>query len=619
MRKNLDTLGLSARHQRVLALGIHGADDDTPIALDALIARAAPDAVQALTGEDLVTLRADLEARLAEMPPDTRLWTDEHLADAEKIATAIEALTADETRRETETAERAEKADALLARLRPADEGEPVAERNPDGGTEPPDEAEPDPDAPVVPEPAPTPEPDETPEVPEPAEADEPEKIAAAAPIARRVEARGNPTKPVARPSKPDERLVLRASANAGGFGAGELLDTPDKIARAFLGPIRASAGYTGPRVDLPIMSLGAWDAADIYGEDRTLDDNARANAKKIEAVTGRQALRASGGICAPPPVLYDQPVLGTDARPVRDSMVARFGADRGGIRTLPPPHLTDVGGAITTWTEANDVTPSDPATKACLTLTCPAEEETLVDAIVSCLKIGNYRARNFPEQITAWMSKIAQLAARTAETKMLTEIGAGSTQITVAATGNELGTARNILATLDRAGAQIRSRHRLDPDYPLRFGAPFWLKDNMITDVTREQPGATAERLATSEAEINAWLRAKRINVTWFLDGETGQVYGAQADGALNGWASHVIAYLYPEGQWLGLDAGSLDFGITRDSTLNATNDFTIMSEFFEKTHQIDLADSYRLDIDICPNGQTSLPVEIDPCTAGS
>lgn len=619
--------------------------DQTPEELDVVLERINAEALAEMSPEDLGTLRADLESRKANVElaigdlPPTAEWTDETIATAvgikdaiARIDGALATVAADETRRAEEATAREAQAQALLAELTgtaagPEDD-EPDAEGGEGDGK--PEDDESDIPGESVPDNTENVETD-IPAIEAEVEVEEPVKVAASAkPVARRVEARGNPTAPRTAPAKRDERMVLRASANAAAFGPGTILDSPDKIARVFQEAIRASANYEGPAQDIILGSYGAWDAAEIYGEERTLRDNARDNQRKLEKlmasvgldyeghVVDQQKLAASGGPCAPAQVRYDQPVIGTNARPVRDGLVL-VGADRMGIRTIPPPQMTDVTGGSTTWTKANDTTPSSPTTKNCLTMTCADEDETWVDAIVQCLKVGNYRQRNFPEQIQAWLAKAAQYAARVAETKMLTSIGTGSTQVTVAATGNELGTARNILTTLDRATSRMRSRYRLDPNYPFTFMAPFWLKDNMITDLTREVPGATAERLATSEAEINRFLAAKMVNVTWFLDGESGQVYGAQSDGALLGWASHVISYLFPTGQWLALDGGSLDFGITRDATLNATNDFVIMSEFFENVHQVYLADSLRLDIDICPNGKTSLPVAIDPCTAGS
>lgn len=644
--ERLDVTGLSARNRRILALGVRGGADDDPTELDVILERVTPELLAEMNDEDVAALRSDLESRIAAMPEAASEWTDEHLADARKIKSGLDTISADETRRESEATERTAEAQALLDAIRgdaggdgEGDEGDAAGdgagEGEGDGSGDGAGEGEGDAGAgdgagdgegegEGEGEGAPSADAGEGGEV---------VPIAASA-APRRAVARGaNPATPRrGAPARQDERLVLRASANVPGMAPGQLLTDNRMVAQAFLRAIRATANYdprrNGP-LNLPVMTLGAFDATEIYGEQRFLDDSPRDNQRKIDAlfdeagfngegrITSAQRLAASGGICVAPPLQYDQPVIGTNARPVRDTMLVRFGADRGGVRTLPPPHLTDVDGAITVWTEENDQDPSDPATKGCLTLTCPDEEESVVDAIVQCMKVGNYRARNFAEQVNAWTSKVAQLAVRVAETKMLTEIGAGSTQVAVP---QVLGSARDTLTMLSRASAQVRNRHRLDPTFPLHVGFPRWFLDHMVTDLMREQPGATAERLATSEGEIQGFIAARHVNASWFLDGETGQVYGPQVDGDLLGWKSHVVGYLYPEGQWLGLDGGGIDFGITRDSILNSTNDFIMMSEIFEATHQIRLADSYRIDMDICANGATGGPVDLaDVCLGAS
>lgn len=440
------------------------------------------------------------------------------------------------------------------------------------------------------------------------------EPIAASAPRVSRVNAR-RPRAARPRPAAVPE-LALTAAANVPGINAGERLDTPDKIATAFGETIRAAMGYQGPTSRVPIARLGHLDPRQVYGVERSLDGDRQANARKIDAVTSLQALTASGGICAPPETRYDLPILGsTEARPVRDGLATRFGADRGGVRTLAPPVLTQMDGAVSTWTHANDLNPQSPTTKPCLTVTCPDEDETLVDAIVKCLRFGNFRARYFPEQVEAWVKLAAVQHAREAEIKAITAIGAGSTQVTA---GTVLGTTRTVLAVLDRAAAAMRSRHRLDPNFPLRFGAPAWLKDQIRTDLARELPGSTDERLAVADATIDSFLAARRINTTWLLDGETGQVFGSQVDGTLRGWPSTVVTYLFPEGSWLFLDGGMLDLGIVRDSTLNSTNDFQMFAETFENVH-FHGVESLRIVIDTCPDGSTSATVDIDPCTTGS
>lgn len=565
------------------------------------------DALAALTPDELAALDAELVELGEQLAADP---TPDNLTALDQIAEATDTVRAEAERRETEAAEAEARAADALARIR----GEQTPDDGGEGGEGEGEEGE------GGETPAETP-PAETPAEGE-GEGDAADQLAAgAAPVrprlgrvAARRPAAMTPTSTPHRAPDPAE-WGLVASANLAGFTAGERLNDPDKLARAFAQAIESTRGYRhGPRVKVPVARSGG-DLHELYGEDRILDSNAGANMRKIRGVTDLSAITAAGGICAPIATRYDLPVVGDDDRPVRDGALARFGADRGGVSTIPPPILTDLDAAIGIWTEANDQNPADPATKPCLTVTCPDEDTTLVEAITTCLEYGNFRARFWPEQIEAWMTLAAVNAARRAEVRLLTTVGTGSTQVT---SGQLLGAARDVLTTLDRAVAQMRSRHRISGAFPLRFVAPFWLRDMIRTDLAREMPGSADERLAVADATIETFIRARNVNVTWALDGETGQVYGAQGDGPLNGWASTVVTYLYPEGSWLFLDGGTLDLGIVRDSTLNSTNDVQMFTETFEAAH-FHGVESLRLTMDLCPDGTTSGTVDIDPCTVGS
>ena len=147
--------------------------------------------------------------------------------------------------------------------------------------------------------------------------------------------------------------------------------------------------------------------------------------------------------------MLYTQEVLASGARPVRDASV-RFQADRGGVRLMPPPTLADVESGVGVWTNANDITPSSPSTKPIVTMTCPSEVETIVQAITARLKMGNFRERFGSEQVAAWMRELLAEQARIAEQqllgKMISEAPACSPDIV-------LGAARYILVVMDRGG----------------------------------------------------------------------------------------------------------------------------------------------------------------------
>lgn len=585
----------------------------------------------AALGQLVDDLRAESAAVLATGPDD------DQLEPLERVAAALEAIGTLQAERETAAVEREARLSELAARIAgPADEPEAEGDDLPEADPAP--EAE----AAVIPDDAP-----EAPAVEVEVNVEAPPAavaasievvpgitvspaaapaVRAAAPLARRpvggartAARRPASMQPGARPvSAP--AMALRASANLPHVQADAVLDTPQALAQAMMSGFEASAGYRGPRAKVPVARIGATDPSTLFGESHTLRiDDAGANTRKLEAMTSPEALVASGGICAIPNVNYDLPVIGSDARPVRDTAMNRVGAERGGIRTLPVPDFDELDDAITTWSIANDEDPGSdgPATKPCLAMTCLDFDEDLVDAIVLCLTIGNFRARFNPESVANFIARAAIAQAREAENRMLTAIGAGSKQVNA---GELLGTTSDILTTLDRLLAGIRSRRRILKSFPFRWVAPAWLLDQMrANEARRGSGGTTDESYAVADAKIESWVRTRGVNITWHLDGETGQIFGPQGDGPILGWPSTVVHYLYPEGSWNVLDGGMLDIGIIRDTTNTAVNNYTIFSETWEGTHFHGLDETYRITSNTCPSGEMSGSIDISPCSTGS
>lgn len=588
--------------------------------------------LNALDDDALHTLMADL-TQAGEDLAEAGV-TDQTLADLSAAADAAEAIRAELDARDTAADERATAAADAIRRLRGEasdPDPEPEAEPEADADDEP-EEPEAtttevaDPPAPeVVAEAEPTPVPIAA--------------AAAPAPVVSRVAARRPTSRAQERPAftpRPIREWGLVAAANAPGLTAGAPIRDARQLAEAFLGAWEASRGWTGSQVKVPLARIGRTDGrafpAERFLTFDPIDNQRKLNATLSEdAVTAywrgpdgqaaqlaarREGRTAAGGICAPLEVRYDIPGSGSTARPFRDQALTRYGVDRGGVRTIPPPVITDFDGGVDVWTEANDVSPSDPATKPCLTMTCPDDDETVVDAITRCLQVGNFRARYFPEQVEEWMSKLAVAAARLAEETLIGTVGAGSTQVSV---GTTLGTTRTVLAGLDRLIAGMRYRHRLDRQFPLTFVYPEWLFDNVRSDLARQMPvGTLDETLAVADAEIEAFLASRNLRTVAIKDGESGQGFAAQPDGHALPWPSTVVTYLYPSGSWLFLDGGSLDVGMFRDSTLVAANNYRFFAETFEAAHFHGI-ESQRVTFDICPDGSASALVDIDPCTTGS
>jgi hypothetical protein len=81
-------------------------------------------------------------------------------------------------------------------------------------------------------------------------------------------------------------------------------------------------------------------------------------------------------------------------------------------------------------------------------------------------------------------------------------------------------------------------------------------------------------------------------------------------------GSVSNVEAYLFAPGSFVFVDAGQLDLGVVRDSTLNNTNDAEMFGESFESLAFVG-TESIRLRSAVCPSGTgSSLTSATGVCT---
>ncbi len=335
------------------------------------------------------------------------------------------------------------------------------------------------------------------------------------------------------------------------------------------------------------VVASARWD----YPAERKLDyADSAGNATKVDAVTGLQALTASGGICGPLNIDYSILTFSSADRPVRDALAA-FNADRGGVRFIAPAKLSDAAGAVGLWTAAGDANPGG-ITKPRLSVVCGNEQVVTVDALPMRLLVGNLAARFAPEQVAEFFSLALASQARLAEITLLQKISAKSTPVS---TGQLLGATRDLLGTVDQAVAAFRYRSRVPRAVKLRAIFPDFCKDMIRADLARTN-FQTTDPLAVTDAAIESWFSVRGVVPTWSVDSLPAQAggpgvlpfpvqgWGTQAAGAeLLDWPHAVVWWLFPEGSFQFLDGGILDIGVVRDSLLNATNDYEVFVESFE------------------------------------
>ena len=364
--------------------------------------------------------------------------------------------------------------------------------------------------------------------------------------------------------------VAITAGADIPGYTAGSPLNDMDAVAEAMAKRLHALRRVNGGDGEQHIVAS----ITTTFPEDRTLGTDAEENWAKVQKVAGPGALVAAGGHQAPFEVKYDIFGFGTTNRPVRDAL-PRFQADRGGIRYILPPVLSDYTAAVGVWTSANDAaeTPS-PAAKDELVVTAAVETTVATDAVTLQMQFGNLVTRAYPELIARHNELGLIQHAREAEQYLLSKIAAGSTAVT---TTSLIGFGRDFLVQVGRAATAYRSRHRLEADASLRVIIPSWVKDAMVADLTLSMPG---DSTLNAYSEIDGYLAARGVVVSYALDQN---VYGSQGATALLEFADSFTWYIFAEGTFLFLDGGTLDLGIIRDSSLVGTNDYKMFVETFE------------------------------------
>lgn len=424
-----------------------------------------------------------------------------------------------------------------------------------------------------------------------------------------------SPTNRVLRP--PRSRLV--AAAEVPGFSAGQemggesLGERRERLANAMVRRLQGLSKSDSPTGRHLVASIEF-----EFPDDRKLGADPYRNSEIMDAVTSQRAVVASGGVCSPVNVDYGVPTFSVADQPIRDGNPS-FTASRGGLTYVTPPVITNLAGATTIWTEANDADPVAPTTKPVLVVACGQPETVYVNAIPTRLQFGNMQGRFAPEQIAANTDLAFAAAARISENELLALIAASATAFT---TQSLLGATRDLLATIDQAAAAYRNRYRIPRSLNLTAILPDWVKDLVRADLTRElahDNGGSRDSLAITDEQIDGLLAARGVSPIWHLDGQaaqtggtgTGPAYSNQMFAAQVGGNNHVLVsfptnvvwYLYVEGTVQILDGGSLDLGVVRDSTLDATNDYeTFVEQFLGVAFRGNEVD--QLVSTLCPTG---------------
>jgi hypothetical protein len=413
---------------------------------------------------------------------------------------------------------------------------------------------------------------------------------------------------------------TIRVGGDIPGYTAGTTLTDMESVHQAMTAKVNSLRGMSGDGDHALVASIRY--ETDIP-EERTLrPGDGEGNSRKIRQLIADpeqlspQALTAAGW-CAPTQVIYDVATpVGTNARPVRDSLPS-FTADRGSISWTPAPSIASAISGMTlfkadgtTFTEPTGTTATNPtSTKQCIDITCGSPASATLDALSICLCFENLMTRAFPEWVRANtdLSLVAQ--ARFAEQYFLyrmfsTSPVAGTAEpatgaATVGTPDVPLGVARDLLVMIRLVASQLRWKNRMSPTAPFQALLPSWVRDAMVTDLIVQSPGDAT--LDTSYAEVVGYLGAANISPIWYIDDvpaiATFKITAASDNfDSLLGYPADVNWMLYPTGSFVRLDAGSLDLGVVRTKEDVQKNKYCTFSETFEGIAYMGPADKSTL-----------------------
>lgn len=349
------------------------------------------------------------------------------------------------------------------------------------------------------------------------------------------------------------------------------------------------------------------------FAEERTLSGKIGPDTQLVDSFVSPEAIVAAGGCCSLPEPIYTNPVSGSTNRPIRDSLTT-MGASRGKFTFFPAICLPVDGVGLWSCDDDENVDESDPDTwKTCANVDCDEHDEVGVDAIYTCVTIGNYQSRFAPEQWQGYLAALAVMNARQAEVALFTKMRA---EVTSTHTLEALGsTFANITNGVALAAAAMRQDQRLG-DIQLNLWLPEWIRTAARLDLINRRVYGVAEDPNVADTMLANAFANEGIKPIYSQDLDSIVGVGGVTDGPLDALPNTAGAVLAPEGYFTFLDGGTLDLGTEiRDHNLNRQNKLAAFAESFEGLMARG-CDARALDIPIEICDSVPCPADFIPVT---
>lgn len=315
------------------------------------------------------------------------------------------------------------------------------------------------------------------------------------------------------------------------------------------------------------------------FADERTLSGKINADTRLLDSFVSPEAVTAAGGCCSLPQPIYSNPVQGSTERPIKSSLPT-LGATRGKFSFFPAICLPVNGFGVWTCEDEELVNEADPDTwKTCAEVDCDESQEVGVDAIYSCVTIGNYQSRFAPEQWQGYLAALAIQNARRGEVRLFEQMRAEvMATYTVDALGSVFANVVNGVAT---AAAALRQDQRLGD-----VQMDYYVGESLLTAVrldlmNRRVFSSAVDDPTVANEMLSRAFSNEGINVIYSQDIDPVQ-FGS--DGTNPQFPLTLGSVLAPNGFFTFLDGGTLDLGTEiRDHNLNRQNKVAAFAESYE------------------------------------
>jgi hypothetical protein len=305
-----------------------------------------------------------------------------------------------------------------------------------------------------------------------------------------------------------------------------------------------------------------------------------------MQSAARPESLVAAGGWCSPSEIRYDfYNIVGMDGA----VDLPTTGIRRGGMRWPTSPSFGDLSAStgLWHWNETQDIAAAtgtaQSGSKTCARVPCAAFNEARLEGEGICITAGNLTTDAWPEQIANFMRLVNAAHYHRVNTFFINQLVANSTAVSMGVTGQ--GVATPILDAIELQAIDLRAKYAMSDNTVMEAVFPNWIMGAIRADLAKRKGYDSAgSSFNITNAEIAAWFTLRNISAQFVQDYQVRATGFPGQSSAITIWPASVQFLMYPAGTWLRGNGLNLDLGIIRDSTLNATNDYTAAwsEEFF-------------------------------------